>query len=79
MNENYDYWHDFFRDDHPKYTKSKFVKKVFVYIKLEWEIDVEQLSIELQERIIGLIRKRKKQKCNVPNIASEIVFKLIPI
>lgn len=56
--------------------KSKYARQVLFYIENEYEIVVENLSVETQKIVLKLLKEMKKGGHNVPNAAHYIAYNI---
>lgn len=66
-------------DDSPVCRNSdcKFTDAVLDYLYFEWMIDLGKFNHEVQNQAMDLI-EASKGKANVPNVAGQIAYKIIP-
>jgi len=57
----------------------KFTEAVLAYLDYEWELNVIEMTIDIQTAVMDFIDEMKAANRNVVNTAGDIALKIIPL
>jgi hypothetical protein len=75
MDPNYDDWKDFYGEE----CECRFAESVLNYIRMEWEVSINQYPPEIQGKALVMIEKLREAGSNIPNTASKIAMEVLPL